>query len=375
MTVFLFLKQITDMLYQFHLLDYAMVIMAVVALVYQVLLVRPQVRHHVQVADVAILVMAGILTASFIKDAGSNYGIYVKVLSAFLMYFVGRMYYERLQECSGALVASGYVIVYANLVHRIVQAITTKTNFFGITNAGGDFYYNDTDLVFGLLIALIFIGMYGRNSLVKIITIFFTIPVLVLCSDAGVQKALFIAIYILLVIYCLEKLGVPRKVSNAILVTALAGLMAIIVMLLLPVFTGKQNFISNLFGDGWVSYEQLASRYESWQEAWLGIRVSQPAEKLFGISLAGSFANQYIKALSSIGVIGCLVAVIYAIDLLRRLFTIEDRKTYYILALLAILFLGSSILNNCMEFTQCSWFVMMFGGMVVSAGKRETDNE
>ncbi len=370
MTLFLFLKQITDMLYPYHFLDYGMVVMAVIALVYQVALVRPDVRKHVKVADVAILLLSLLLTIQFLRNPASTYSVYVKVLSAFLMYFVGRMYYERLQECSGALAASGYVVVYANLIHRLV---VFGTQFFHVTNAEGDFYYNDTDLVYGLLIALIFIAMYGRNSLIKGITMFFVIPVLVLCSDAGVQKVLFIAIYVLIVIYCLEKLGVPRKTANGILITAIVGLAFLIVMMLLPVFTGLNNSVFKIFAGDWISFRQLELRYDDWKHIWLEIRQAGILEKAFGLSLGLHLSNQYITVLYSFGIVGCIITVVYALDVLRRIFKIQDRKTYYVMVLLTILFMGSSILNNCMEFTQCSWFFMMFGGMVVSAGRIEEE--
>ena len=90
MTLFLFLKQIVDMLYQVQLLDYLMVCLVLVMLLYQVALVRPDIRKNSTVADGLIIALGILLTITFARDI-HGYGIYFKVLSAFMMYFVGRI--------------------------------------------------------------------------------------------------------------------------------------------------------------------------------------------------------------------------------------------------------------------------------------------
>ena len=45
----------------------------------------------------------------------------------------------------------------------------------------------------------------------------------------------------------------------------------------------------------------------------------------------------------------------------------KDRKSFYILAAIALLTLLSGVTINSMETTQMSWFMMLFAGMVVSA--------
>ena len=50
---------------------------------------------------------------------------------------------------------------------------------------------------------------------------------------------------------------------------------------------------------------------------------------------------------------------------------VEDRKTYYVTVLLAIMLLGTGLLNNSLEATQMSWYPMMFAGMVVSSVQAE----
>ncbi|MCM1440152.1 MAG: hypothetical protein NC131_13260, partial [Roseburia sp.] len=78
-----------------------MVFLVIFLLVYQVLLVRPSVKENFTLSDSIVLIFSVLLTFSFLKNI-DGYGIYFKVLSAFLMYFVGRVYYDRIQECFGA---------------------------------------------------------------------------------------------------------------------------------------------------------------------------------------------------------------------------------------------------------------------------------
>ncbi|MCM1264143.1 MAG: hypothetical protein NC313_15640, partial [Butyrivibrio sp.] len=232
MAIFLFLKQIIDVLYPYRWLDYMMVFLVIFLLIYQILLVRPSVKENFTLSDSIVLIFSGILTFSFLKNI-DGYGIYFKVLSAFLMYFVGRVYYDRIQECFGALTASSYIVVYLNFLYRL-GSIGVK---FGLENAGGDLYYYDTDMAFAMILAMVFIGMLGRNHIFKFITVLFVCPYMVLNSDAGIQKVLLFVVYVLMVIYLLEKIMDKQRVTNRMLIIMIAILLSAVGILLLPVFT------------------------------------------------------------------------------------------------------------------------------------------
>ena len=144
------------MFYAWKWLDVAMVILAVIMLAYQYLLVRPDLKSMVRAGDIAVVALIILSTVSFLKDI-SAYQAYFKVMSAFLMYFMGRLYYDRILECDDALALSSYLIVYINFIHRIVAF---GTGIFRVTNAGGDFYYYDTDMAYAMILAFIFIAMF-----------------------------------------------------------------------------------------------------------------------------------------------------------------------------------------------------------------------
>ena len=172
MAFFLFAKQFVDVLYPYHALDYVMVVMVLLLLVYQTLLVRPDIRKRFTVTDGVILLMALLLTVTFLRS-GSGYQNYFKVMSAFLVYFVGRIYYDRIKECYGTLALASYLIIYMNLGVRISHF---GTSLMKVADAGGDLYFYDTDMAFAMILAMVFVAMFGRNSVFKLFTIFVVCP-------------------------------------------------------------------------------------------------------------------------------------------------------------------------------------------------------
>ena len=105
------------MLYKWQWLDIAMVLLAIGMLGYQYLLVRPDIKKELRPADAVVAVLAFLSTISFFRDV-TAYQAYIKVMSAFLLYFMGRLYYDRILECDDALALSSYLIVYINFIHR-----------------------------------------------------------------------------------------------------------------------------------------------------------------------------------------------------------------------------------------------------------------
>ena len=373
MTLFLFLKQFVDVLYQYHWLDYMMVILVVIMLIYQLLLVRPDIKKHFTVSDCIIVLLSILLTFSFLKDRG-GYGIYFKVLSAFLMFFVGRVYYDRIQECLGALVTAGYCVVYLNFIYRLTQYGLASLQ---ITNAGGDLYYYDTDMAFAMILAMVFIGMFGRNTLFKCITVFLVCPYMVLYSDAGIQKVLMWIVYLLMFIYLTEKITDKKKMGNCLLTVVVAGLLLVVGFLLLPVFgsfdgeTILAPFSSSVFNS-----ENMQGRYGIWKEIWDYIQSQNLFTKLFGIdlcserlhnSVGAGAGSLYIKTLYSLGMSGMILMIVFVCSVIYYVVRVKDRKTFYTTVILTVMLLGTGVTVISMEATQMSWFPLMFAGMVISS--------
>ena len=78
-----------------------------------------------------------------------------------------------------------------------------------------------------------------------------------------------------------------------------------------------------------------------------------------------SIQSLYLKIYYTLGYVGIGLSLLTSI--LYYVMRVEDRKTFYLAVILAILLLGSGVTVNSMESTQMSWFPMLFAGMVISS--------
>ena len=376
MSVFLFLKPIVDMCFKARWLDYLMVLFALLLFGYQLILVRPSVRNRLVFADVSLLLIGLLISVTFIRD-GEGYTAYFKIISAILMYFLGRIYYDRILECQGALVLSSYIVIWINFIQRI---LTFGCSLFLIKNAEGDFYYSDTDMAIAMLMGLIIIAYFGKNKWYKAVTIFLTAPYMILFSDAGVQKALLFGIFAMLILYVWEWVSEKRIFSNIALLFIMFSLLLIVALLFLPLFNGQPDYIpffekmSNLTG-GLLDSTNMAARISGLRKAYFDISSASYIEKMFGIDMGMRYGIGclYIKILYSVGIVGFLFALSILIAIFRYAFNVEDRKSYYVTLSLLVLFLGSGVVINSMETVQLSWIPLMFAGMCVSSVQVEKE--
>ncbi|MDE7446840.1 MAG: hypothetical protein K2N15_14225 [Lachnospiraceae bacterium] len=377
MAFFLFAKQLVDMLYQYQTLDYLMVIMVFLLLLYQIALVRPDFRKRFMFTDGIVFFLSALLTINFIR-AESGYQDYFKVMSAFLIYFVGRIYYDRIKECYGALVLSAYLVVYINLIDRISQF---GWKLFQVKNAEGDLYFYDTDMAFAMILAMVFITMFDKNSLHKLFTIFIVCPYMVFFSDAGIQMVLMIAVYVILAIYLVELVFRNKKAAGILLSVMILGLLLVVVVIYLPVLGFEDpELITGLFRSRFLNNTSLYVRYADWNRILDTCRGQGFLIKLFGMGTISKISvnSLYIKIFYSLGFVGLFLALLLVVSIMYYVMKVEDRKTFYLAVIMAVLLLGSGVTVNSMEFTQMSWFPLLFSGMVISsvrAENGETDGE
>lgn len=371
MTFFLFAKQLVDMLYQYQTLDYLMVIMVFLLLLYQIALVRPDFRKRFMLTDGIVFSLSALLTVNFARS-GSGYQDYFKVMSAFLIYFVGRIYYDRIKECYGALVVSAYLVVYINLFDRIYRF---GWKLFQVKNAEGDLYFYDTDMAFAMILAMVFITMFDKNSLHKLFTIFIACPYMVFFSDAGIQMILMIAVYAILAVYLVELVFRNKRVAGILLSVMILGLLLVVVVIYLPVL-GFDNpeLITNLFRSRFLNNTSMYSRYSDWSRILDNCREQGFLVKLFGMGTVSKISvnSLYIKIFYSLGLTGLFLAFLLIISIMYYVMRVEDRKTFYLAVIMAVLLLGSGVTVNSMEYTQMSWFPLLFSGMVISSVQVES---
>ena len=386
MSLFLFLKQIVDIFYKCKWMDYVLVAMAILILIKQLWLLRPNkmtktygngavIKHGsyrisilkpLKLPDICIIYFSISATVKLLAYHSINVEIYGKLMSAFVLYTIGRICKERILECTGYLALASYIVVYANVVYRWISLGSER--FFTSRISEGGLYYFDTDLSYAMLLALIFISMYGKNGILKFLTIFLVIPFMVLHSGADIQKILMVVIYIILFIYMAERAVKRRRLSDYILPTALILLIVILIGILLPVFYGEKTSSVLYYIDKYITNtENIRERYSEWSNAKTIFLNSNLGWRLFGFGIEpiGSIINQYLYTLYNYGYVGIGLLTTFIGSCTWFAIKEDNRKTYYVAIMLAIVFLGSSIVLNGMDRTQMSWLVMMYAGMVV----------
>lgn len=377
MTFFLFAKQLVDLLYQYHTLDYMMVALAILLLIYQFALVRPDIRKRFTLTDGIIILLGILLTVTFLRS-GNGYQIYFKVMSAFLLYFLGRVYYDRIKECYGVLTLAAYLVVYGNLLARLYRF---GTAFLKVQDAGGDLYYYDTDMAFAMILAMVFITMFGKNTVFKLFTVFVVCPYMVFFSDAGIQMVLMIAIYAIMGIYLMELIVNKKKLAGILLTVIILGLLGIVTVIYLPVL-GFENSdqIVGLFNGRFFNNSNMYSRYGEWKMILEDCSGKGILMRLFGVEIgAGRMIHSlYIKIFYTLGYVGLILGLLMIISVMYYVTRVEDRKTFYLAVIMTVLLLGSGVTVNSMESTQMSWFPLLFSGMVISSvqvDEERTDEE
>ena len=375
MNLFLFLKQIADMLYAWQFLDYGMVLFAGFMLVYQVILVHSSPKNLVH-ADYMVLALVVLATISCLITP-EGYDVYFKVLSAYMLYFVGRVYAERIEECTSAPVWGAYLVIWLNFFHRVWR----YKGLFQHMDNNGEFYYFKTDLTFGMLTGVIFITIWGKNRILKWVTIALVVPYMTLYSLSRSGWAMIVPLYFLLLCYLIEKYrGERLKVSPRLL---LGGVFAVVLMILLAItyyamllpelnLASLQEHFTRTRG-------VLHTRGEIWPILWENLLHMPWLNRIFGAGWVGDTllllhydkpANEshslYMKLLFSTGFLGIAVFATFSVFLFLLIRKMKNRELFYLLCGFWFLFLGFGITYSSITSVQMSWFPFLFAGMAVS---------
>ena len=384
MSVFIFLKQIIDIFYDCHLLDYIMSAFVVLLIMVQIYYARQDSDEKngetigkaiekkpfvLAVPDICIMSLALIMIIHFVIDGAANAFVYAKVMSAFALYLLGRLAAKRISECTWVLAISSYITVYVNLILAIITF--GVSGLFKADNLNGLLYYSDTDLSYAVLLSLIFIAMYAPNRLLKFITIFAVCPFLIMHCDADIQKIMMVAVYVILFLFMAERAVKKRRITDFILPVAIVGLLIIITILMLPAVGVDSSRLVNSSVSYIIDTGNFSSRYFEWNNMIIGFKNAPTLEILFGrnMTFGSGLTNEYLSILQSTGIVGFVLFVIFVLGVAFNAIKIYERKTYYVTVMLAILFLGTCIVIDGAEYTQMSWFVMMYAGMAVSDGR------
>ncbi len=382
MTVFLFLKQIVDMFYQYKILDYGMVVFGVVLLCIKIWKdkIYLQLKEFLCPADFVVVALMLVYVAAFLRYPAA-YGIFFKVESAFLIYFLGRVYGREIMQHGKVLAWAGYIAVYLNFFYRFYLfgfRLFLQPGEEDLLNRGGMYYYK-TDLAVAVIIAMIFIYMFSEVKVLKWFTIIPVCGYMVLYSGARMQQAIIIAVYGFIILNEIEKRKNKRLIPGPKFMKYVS---VAAILITVCVFAALEIFPFEAYGEEVaLSADWLNSKIErimhSRQAVWWGILQyfsEQPLlTKAMGIDLETEYLHNsvgirahsmYIKQIYATGYVGCILLVLFISNILKKLSVQEDRKLAYIVIMLWIMFLGSGLTIESIEATQMSWFPMLFAGML-----------
>ena len=362
------------MFYSVRWIDYLMAGFLVVLILYQGWMILPRegedrLKYKPVLPDVCIILISVLLVLNLIARGNINVYQSAKVCTALMMYLLGRMAYKRAGESTSFLAVSSYIVIYVNAIIRFVNL--GYPGFFEMSATDNGMYYYGTDLAYAMLTGLIFVGMYGKNNILKFFTIFVVCPFMILSCVTGVQHILMWVIYVILFLFMSERAVKRRKFTDFLLPFMILLMLATIVILNIPAFTGDEsNILIDIFNHLKISTENFVRRYAGWTDIMNEISSSDSILlKVFGVGNATdkSVSSLYIGIIYSLGYAGLVLFFLFIISIAGYAVKIYDRRTYYVTVMLAVLFLGTGINVFTIGFTQMSWFPLLYAGMVVGA--------
>lgn len=388
MALFLFLKQFVDMLYQYQILDYGMVLFAVALLGYKIQKDRVYVniKEKICIADIMVLLLAVVFGFAFIRNM-SFYGVFFKVLSAFLLYFLGRVYGKEISKHGKWLALAGYLVIYANLIYRCYLFGGTLLASEELVQNGildtGAFYYYKTDLAVGIIIASIFVYAFSENRYLKWFTVIPVTAYMVFYSNARTGMMLLVAEYLLIGICEVAKRRGRIKVSDKI-IKVLAAMFFIIMVaafIFIQIFvknnTTFQPSVRNEIGEFTLMEKLFHGRHVIWWETTKYFSEQDFFTRVVGIDLGTEHLHNstgdrmhsmYFKLLYSVGYIGVLFFAGFVTNVLKQLNKCKNSQVIYVSLALLLVFMVMGLTIESLELTQMSWFMMLFSGAAFSAG-------
>ena len=386
MPVFLFLKQIVDMFYQYQILDYGMVLLCLFLLCMQIWKdkIYKNLKEFFCPEDFLVLALMLIYVLSFLRHL-SSYGIFFKLESCFLLYFIGRVYGSEILKYGKALAAAGYIVVYANFLYRFYQfgfKFVVTGSEVTLLNVGGLYYYK-TDLAIGIIIAVLFIYVFSEVKWLKWITIVPVCGYMVFYSGARIGQLIMVIEYLLILLYELQgrdKLRLKFKEKYILWIMGTVSFIVLLFFIVLQIFPFEEiaSNLSVAVGQGSFLERLMHSRHIVWWDILDYFSEQSFLTRLLGIdleteclhnSLGIRAHSMYIKQMYAVGYVGCFLFLAFLTSTFKKLAVETDKRLKYIVLILWVMLLGAGLTIESLESTQMSWFPMLFSGVLLANGQ------
>lgn len=389
MNIFMIARQLVDILHEFIILDYAIVLFAFGLFLYRFISkkIYKNLKEYVIWADLIVLLLMVVYTLTIIRHPENSYKQYIKTISAFALYFLGRVYGKDVVNNVKGITTIAYLIIYVNGIYRIIEYVHEKTTGEYMPTqtwdfkASGAFYFYKTDLVIGIIIATIFIYTFAKNNWFKYITILLVVPMITFTTSARMCQMIFVFEYILMfVIWAKNKWGKSinpsHKAVNAIfIILAFVITVAFVALQYSPI---HRDVLENILVDPhevYVCEKFFHARHYVWWDALNYFSNKDFITRAIGIDLwSESLLNShndrfhclYMKMIYSVGYIGCYLFLAFLYFLVSKTARSKETTLKHLTVAFWTMFLLIGWSMEAFEYPQMSWFPFLFAGAIMS---------
>lgn len=370
MQYFIFAKPIADMFYAYSVIDYMLMAAALVLM----FLSFRNIEYFISTDWLAIIYMA-LLAFTLFRNSGEGITHFIKMSSAFVLYFIGRGFSYQTKECCRSLIASQRIVLLCN-----VMLLITGGGYilWGSAVTFRGMYFYKTDFSMAMLFALITFAFLRNSSLKTAAVEWLLAAYLILISNTRMAMLIYFGLFALWMLYKREQttgrlLHINVLMIGEVGVALIAGIFLIIYILSLPVFEQFHyiNFhvssISDIFGAS-----NTQGRNVVWSNILYNWRQAPLLSRWFGVDFVTDHwkefdsHNSYIKILYSTGIAGITVFIAFIFDILRKLNGVRDRSLFYFTLASMMIFVIQSMSQASIDFTQMTWIFMFFTGCSMS---------
>lgn len=389
MNIFLMAKQIVDILHEFKILDYGIMIFAFGLFLYGFISkkIYKDVKNFVVLPDLFVVLLGVVYTFTIIRHPENSYNQYVKTMSAFAIYFLGRVYGDEIVNKSKGISLVAYIALYANFIYRIIEYFHEKLTGELLPTqtwdfiASGALYFYKTDLVIGVVVSVVFIYAFAKNNWFKYFTIFVIAGLLAFSTSARMGQMILIVEYVFILFMELRnKLNKNWNINEKIVKITSIVLITIVVAFIVVIQVSPIHYVTyegmNLNEDLALKLElTFHSRHFIWWDAMNHFSTQNLFTRLFGIDLWSEtmwnsrndrFHCLYMKMIYSVGYIGVALFIAFFIALLKSLSEKRGKQIKYLTIGFWIMFLLIGWSMEAFEYTQMSWYPFVFAGAIMS---------
>lgn len=371
-TSFWFLKFIFDMFYQYK--AFSLIISGLSILILFSTFGRKKIK--INGVDILVIVMVLLWTISFIKSP-SYYIDYFKIISAFVLYFLGRFFSDSEEKIENTITKTLLIVLIINLV---VCLSGNGSIMWGNAKTLRGLYYFKTDFACMLVYFLIFWLL--NCPFKKTIKIFFSIIAVVLILLANARIYYLITALVFLMVYLYKKDTKLISLRNVLLVIGCSiAIIFGISMLSQLSFFSERNMISLKFNkvEDLLDAGNTQGRNEIWSKLLANFNRQNTITKYLGASLSFNDIygykgftehSTYVKVLINTGYIGSMVFIMFILSSLKNVSKVQNKNIEYISLLLLLSYLISGISSPTILFINTSWLPMFFVGVCVSYNQK-----